>query len=911
MAKISQLPALEQPTGDERLPVIDATGATRGARFRPLVEAAAAPSVARAEAAAQQATGGLKPIRFPNSYPQPSFADGVLPNTRSGTPALVPVTSPALVALGAVNGIWNSVGTASLVTMVRVPVAPVDIGKNAYMSFYVRSAAALPNSFQRSAFLDDANAIIAGGLAYEQELIETGADYYVYRCAAVGVIPAGTAFLGIGRALNQRAVSDYITGITYGISKWPLSSANFFYDKLDPVLLSDPSALAKTALNDTLRTSWINVLPGGDFVGGDVEMRSGSSAVDLAQPQLTARGYSRGVQWRTGGNDYARYPGTVDLTGQNAFGGFFLYSENPANLLTAAGATLFQESDAGVLTQVAGQSNGIVTLSPKLQFVWMRGQITAAGTKRLIVGTPVVAADNTRFATGFVIFLSATAIDPDEAVRQVFLADKARNQARNYALAISGRGSQPATDLSVLSLNGAGVAYVESTRSGHKIRNTFVPFPEVNIASNPCRLNLVGQFVDGVELRSGDDDIAPDHTEGTTLGGNHGYTFGRCTASGHGKTAADEGNIATLGGVEYVIVKVESASVLLLATRLANTAPPVGTYAHATGNFTVTLVTGLQWYPPHGNYSIGCFVDGVPVTERAGRFAYTRSVQFVEVCDILARQTIIDWWIANGGARGGHQPQGAGLYRMVTTYRFDCDGQLTISRSWVILKPTLVTDLMGVQVGMVGAPKTYQVPGAEPFVYDGETLDYGRGVAANRTLAASGMPSIFFTSARLQVAGEYAHRVLSVWDNYVFAAGLLPIGDAAYGVRRARLSTKALEIRGNTGKLYFRVLDKGAFTAQPGEVYEVIGFRHVLPRKAGRPTVCTVRHSDHEATVYIDWTDFSGIDQIALPADLVGRSLSVADKRNAALLGTLAAGSVTVNVNAAGNHAYLVLQVGR
>lgn len=55
MAKISQLPTLDRPTGDERLPVVDAGGATRGAKIRPLVEAAAAPSIARAEAAAAQA----------------------------------------------------------------------------------------------------------------------------------------------------------------------------------------------------------------------------------------------------------------------------------------------------------------------------------------------------------------------------------------------------------------------------------------------------------------------------------------------------------------------------------------------------------------------------------------------------------------------------------------------------------------------------------------------------------------------------------------------------------------------------------------------------------------------------------------------------------------------------------------
>jgi lysophospholipase L1-like esterase len=58
MAKISQLPVLDLPIGDEQVPVIDAAGITRKTSIRKLAEAASAPAVARAEAAAASAKLG-------------------------------------------------------------------------------------------------------------------------------------------------------------------------------------------------------------------------------------------------------------------------------------------------------------------------------------------------------------------------------------------------------------------------------------------------------------------------------------------------------------------------------------------------------------------------------------------------------------------------------------------------------------------------------------------------------------------------------------------------------------------------------------------------------------------------------------------------------------------------------------
>jgi hypothetical protein len=52
MAKISELPTIANPRGDERVPVVDSSGGTRAVSIQPLVEAAVAPSLARAESSA-------------------------------------------------------------------------------------------------------------------------------------------------------------------------------------------------------------------------------------------------------------------------------------------------------------------------------------------------------------------------------------------------------------------------------------------------------------------------------------------------------------------------------------------------------------------------------------------------------------------------------------------------------------------------------------------------------------------------------------------------------------------------------------------------------------------------------------------------------------------------------------------
>tara|TARA_R100001143_G_scaffold12558_4_gene13755 strand:- start:5913 stop:8801 length:2889 start_codon:yes stop_codon:yes gene_type:complete len=460
-----------------------------------------------------------------------------------------------------------------------------------------------------------------------------------------------------------------------------------------------------------------------------------------------------------------------------------------------------------------------------------------------------------------------------------------------------------------LVLNGAGTAYVESANSGDLIRNEFIPFPVYTLTTYPCRLNIRGTFLNGVSVRDGADDIAPDHALDATIGGNHGYVVGVATVDSHTLAEADQGSIWSLSGGEVVLVEVQDANTLILAHRTINTAPGTGTYTHVSGatntaDFTVTAVTQTQFYRPDANYQISRSVDGEGVTATSGTWLYDDNVTISETCDMLARSEIINWWIANGGVLGGLAPSGDPSYTMTTTYRWDRDGQMTVTRDWLILKATPVSDFMGIQVMRAGNPLSFYVPGALPMTYQGSTIDLSRIEPA--TVATGG--TLYLTAAELQADGEYAHRCLSLWSDKAFAAGFLPVGDAAYDVRRDRVSALAFELFGSSGKQYFRAMDKGDHIAQPGDYYTVTAYRHVCPSSAERTAFYIVRTAT-TAFVLVDWHDVTKLDRLSIPTDLQGREFTVLDSRNVSLKGGTMPASLPAYVSASEDYGYAVIKV--
>lgn len=176
-----------------------------------------------------------------------------------------------------------------------------------------------------------------------------------------------------------------------------------------------------------------NKINNGDFVYGDPTRRvttDGSDNVDLTQEQLLSRGFRRGIQWGSVANSVI-YDGSVALDGQYYFGGFFEYSENPANLTGDCDIFGYGETNNIVLT--LGQTTGEVQLTPQLRFVWAKGQFDSDGKQNATIGTQGKTQPSTYFATGFYFELSDSEIDESVSVNKVLSAGSVRSHMLNLS----------------------------------------------------------------------------------------------------------------------------------------------------------------------------------------------------------------------------------------------------------------------------------------------------------------------------------------------------------------------------------------------------------------------------------------------------------------------------------------------
>lgn len=574
---------------------------------------------------------------------------------------------------------------------------------------------------------------------------------------------------------------------------------------------------------------------------------------------------------------------------------------------TLSGWIKAQEGDEFTIGGDGPRESGIGFYSAQIDVGACVGVSTGDLIKRTVVAPP---------GTEWVVFQVKSAARPIPANLRVnrgatLLPFEPYFPARYGIAADALRASGPQRSRLVLAGPGAGMSFVESNRSGHKIRNAFVAFPDLVLTAPPCRLNLRELWLDDVLVHAGADDIAPDRIWGDDIGANHGFKLNESTCMGHGKTADDEGSLWLSGGQETVLVKVVDANKLLLARRTANFGPAAGTFTHVSGaahtaDFTTTATSNsIQWRPPHTNYNITVLVDGQDVGSQEGAWDYADSVQIVETCDILARPEIIEWWIANGGASAGMIPEGDPSYTLTTTYHFDRNGQLSIYWQWLFLKETPVTYLRGLQLQANNNPVTNYIPSCLPIVYDGNPVDYAMGASATLT---AGKAPLQIGAAALQADGEYGERVIVHWADHAIAAGILPVGDADPAVRRARVANNALEIS-DESKIYWRVLDIGLHNAQPGDSYSAVAYRHAMPRWEERTSFYTV-YTQGRVFIFADWHDRTGVDRLPIDAALSGRSFTVVASVNAAVTPGILTGSLPVPLDAEGDHASLVIEVG-
>ena len=234
--------------------------------------------------------------------------------------------------------------------------------------------------------------------------------------------------------------------------------------------------------------------------------------------------------------------------------------------------------------------------------------------------------------------------------------------------------------------------------------------------------NLLGADLDGVQVTTGQDDIAPLRTF-NTVGANHGYTaITTLTAPGHGKATADLGSVWTDGVTEWTLLLVDGDQLTLgpdytvdgQGVVTAPAAAPSGPLTHVsgatnTGEIPVDqVVAGAQLYPSVQRVYSTLLVDGAPVSE-GEHHGVTAQVR--ESYEVLDYASIIDTARANIGTPF-YERRVRGAVRVENTYTF---------KPGLVLVDTALTELRPTALGSCGFVQAIRPAGTGGRIVPGVT----------------------------------------------------------------------------------------------------------------------------------------------------------------------------------------------
>lgn len=724
---------------------------------------------------------------------------------------------------------------------------------------------------------------------------------------------AGAVNLLVGTTVSPVDSTRYATGFFATVSDAPFNVDGFIADalirdkcRLDNYKVVDSMSYAKTEyvdnkIGDVFNGLYSNEFAEGDFIAGTPEIRSGSEVSPLSSDDFLKVGISRGINWRSG-NEFLFTENKPDLNGKYIFAAMYARNDDSGDLPPFAYA--FSSDSTGSLTSLQDIETGYVEINANFRLCWFKGLINDTSVERLAVGSTYSPTTTTLFASGFYAITSSSEIDTAKAINSIFVTDKCRKQIVNNV---------QTKQTSNVSIGADGeYSYVNGYQGSNQITRRLIANPNGGIDVTQV-FNFYGDYINGDIVKSGNDDVAPQRALTTTIGANHGYIMGKYLVSSHGKADADVGSVWSIGAEEFVILGIRTPDTLWIAHRTNNASSALidGTFTHVSGAVNTSSFSGVnegsqQFYPPFQDKILKSIADGVEVFE--GSVSYSDKFKFIESYDVLERSEVISWFEDDRQA-GEFKPYGRDpSYSVSMTYEFDVEANCTIYSDITFLKDSPVKDLMFLQA-MREEVDRYYIPKTLAFTQGGQNFDYNLIESATK-LSSTGAGTVYFDSAKYESTGLVMDRFVGFNDssNTIFSMGYLPIRSAENSTRRTNTSNRAWEIRGNTDKMYPRVVDKGNFTASAGEHYSIIGYRNVFTRELGITSAYPVRSSAGDY-FYMDWHDTNGVQRVELPSDYQGRSFTVVESKNVTVYGDSVTNSILVGLATAGTYGFLTLKM--
>lgn len=421
--------------------------------------------------------------------------------------------------------------------------------------------------------------------------------------------------------------------------------------------------------------------------------------------------------------------------------------------------------------------------------------------------------------------------------------------------------------------------------------------------------NFWSDSIDGVAVRNPTDDVSPLRADNATVGANHGYFRTLITSTAHGKTNADVGSVWSDGTAEWVIIDIISANVLAVTARNSNATLTVNSLTHVSGATNTTAVNTTtkvqkQWYPAIKNRKLKTLIDGRKIdTTVLKTYEYNDNVAFHESYEIMSKSDIVEWIITNKGQ--AHATYNAAPSILCNfSYVFDKDGGCTIYASITAYKSIPFQDWMVTQSTIMTTPNvTYYVPKTIPFTQSSIAYDFTKP----QSIVAPTASNLNFDAAKNEVGANPVDRLIQLSGNVGYAIGYLPVLDAAPEKRLINASSKYIQVRNSSLKVYPSLLDSDKTTLEAGDNYAAIAYRKYFKNSATRLAKYVVR-SKLADFLYLDWQT-SLTDIVELDDDLIGRDFTVHEKSsNVTLLSAFATNNIAVKIDNSKSYGYLVLR---
>ena len=467
----------------------------------------------------------------------------------------------------------------------------------------------------------------------------------------------------------------------------------------------------------------------------------------------------------------------------------------------------------------------------------------------------------------------------------------------------------PSDKVAYITLGGEGE---DSFINGLKSKRTILPFKDVKVKTSRVFNFKRDDIVDSIVRENCVDDVAPLHALNTTLLGNHSYLGYECvTNASHGKVEGDIGSIYSDGTNQYTLIAVTELDELwVMADVLGDVLAAPSTLTYVSGgvsstNIAISSHDYRQAYPCSSDYSLDVYIDGIKKTEKTGTFYYDDNITFNETYNLIERADILTWYQTS--YESGLNPTGDILIYNNISYRFDVDGNCTISGDYNFIGGVDLADIMTLQaIGVATLPK-YYIPKTVEFTQSATTVNFS--LIEDRDVLGSEL--INFDSAKLDSSTIPNDRWLQLNDDSTlgFAMGFLPVADA--GANRAvNTSSKTAQIKSSNNKVYPRLVDKGLITTTVGEAYSYIAYRNVFAQENGSTANYPVRTSGDDF-YFIDYHNTQSIKQFEMPLDFVGRQLEVVEQRNITCNTSIVASKLTVNVDCLSDYGYIVIKINK